>query len=348
MFSHPDFDDHEAAHFFNDSATGLRAVIAIHRLRGGRAGGGVRMMAYADEDDALRDALRLSRAMTYKHVLCASPFGGGKIVVLGDAARDKTEAMFRTLGHIIESFGGGFVTGEDVGTTPRDMALIREGTRWVIGVEGAGGDTSPATAEGVFLGIEAAVNHLAGAGSVAGLTVAIQGVGNVGLALARRLAAAGARLVVADTDPARAAGAAAELGARIVLPEAILAAEADVLSPCALGGVLDDASIPSIRARVVAGAANNQLARARHGAMLAERGILYAPDYVINSGGVLHAMVELEGFDRERVFRDLARIPETLREVFTRAAQSGESTAAAADAIARERLAAEAGGAAAA
>ena len=347
-FDSPDFDDHEAVHWFNDTRSGLRAIVAIHKRRGGRAGGGTRMMAYPDEQAALNDALRLSRAMTYKHVLCGSPFGGGKIIVLGDPARAKTDAKFRALGRIIDSFAGGYVTGEDVGTTPRDMALIREGTRWVIGVEGAGGDTSPATAYGVQLGIEAAVRRALGATSVEGLTIAVQGVGNVGFALARRLAEAGARLVAADADPARAQRAAAELGARIVAPEQILAVEAEVLSPCALGGVLNDATIPRIRAKVVAGAANNQLAEARHGAMLAERGILYAPDYVINAGGVLHALVELEGFDPARVFRDVRRIREALEEVFARAVRTGEPTSAAADAIARERLAAEADGAQAA
>jgi leucine dehydrogenase len=341
LFSAPDYDGHEAVHFFHDAASGLEAIIAVHKRRNGIAGGGTRMMSYRSEQAALADALRLSRGMTYKHVLCGSPMGGGKIVVLGDPESDKTDAMFVALGRIIESFGGGYITGEDVGTTPHDMAVIRSQTRWVVGVEGAGGDVSPATAYGVFLGIAAAVRHRLGRDGLDGVRVAIQGVGNVGGALARRLAEAGASLVVADTDAGALERAQAELGAIPVAPEEILSADADVLSPCALGGVLDDRTIPRIRAPIVAGAANNQLADDRHGALLASRGILYAPDYVINAGGVLHALVELEGFERARVFRKVEAIRDTLDEIFTRAEETGRPTSEVADALARERMAAE-------
>jgi leucine dehydrogenase len=340
VFTAPDYDGHEAVHFFRDSASGLAAIIAVHKRRNGVAGGGTRMMAYRSEQAALADALRLSRAMTYKHVLCGSPMGGGKIVVLGEPAR-KTDAMFVALGRIIESFGGGYITGEDVGTTPHDMATIRSQTRWVVGVEGAGGDVSPATAYGVFLGIEEAVRHRLGREGLDGVRVAIQGVGTVGGTLARRLAAAGASLTVADIDASAVARVQTELGATAVPPAEILFADADVLSPCALGGVLDDETIPRIRAAIVAGAANNQLTGERHGTLLAERGILYAPDYVINAGGVLHALVELEGFDRARVFRKVEGIRDTLDEIFSRAEVTARPTSEVADALARERLAAE-------
>ncbi len=339
VFSAPDFDGHEQVLFVADAASGLRAIIALHDTGPGRAGGGCRMYPYPDETAALRDALRLSRAMTYKMVLADIPMGGGKTVVLGDPARDKSAALLHALGRAIDTLGGRYIVGEDVGTSPADMATIREVTPHVVGLEGRSGDTSPPTAEGVYVGLRAAVARRLGRDDLAGLRVAIQGVGHVGGLLARRLAGEGARVVVADVDPAAVARAVRIPGVEPVDADGIYDAEVDVFMPCALGAVLNDDTIPRLRAKVVAGAANNQLAEDRHGAMLAERGILYAPDYVINAGGAINASRELGDYDRDEAYRAIARIADTLAEIFARAEADGLPTSAAADRLAEERLA---------
>lgn len=339
VFDNPDFDDHAAVHFAADEASGLKAVIALHDLTLGPALGGCRMWAYGDETAAVSDVLRLSRGMTYKSALADLPYGGGKSVIIGDARTDKTPALFRAMGAAVERLGGRYIVAEDVGTTPDDMAQIARRTAHVKGVRGAGGDPSPATAWGVFHGLKAAVAHRLKTDTLAGSTVAVQGLGHVGMALARHLHQAGARLIVADIDRGAVDAAVAEFAAEAVAPERIHAAPADVFAPCALGGALNDETIPDLAARVVAGAANNQLAQARHAALLAERDILYAPDYLINAGGIIHIHHEGPDYDPDAAFAHVARIGATARAVFERAEADAITPADAADRMAEERIA---------
>ena len=290
----PEFDAHERVALVRHAATGLHAIIAIHSTHLGPAAGGVRRWAYASEAAALTDALRLSRGMSYKNAMAGLKAGGGKAVLIADAP--KTEALLEAFGDAVAALGGRYVTAEDVGMTDADMVVVSRRTAHVAGLPVAagqvGGNPGPFTARGVLAGLKAAVHHKLGRETVAGLHVAIQGVGSVGGALARALAAQGARLTLADVDAARAAALAAELGATQVEVAAIMAVPADVFSPNALGAILDEASIAALDVAVVAGAANNQLATAEDGARLTARGILYAPDYVINAGGIISVMAE--------------------------------------------------------
>jgi leucine dehydrogenase len=259
------------------------------------------MWPYASEEAALRDVLRLASGMTYKAAMARVPFGGGKTVVIGDPRRDKTEALLRALGRAIEGLGGRYYTGEDVGTSPADMDLVGEETAYALGRScGGSGDPSPLTARGVWIGIQAAVRHRLKREGLQGIRVAIQGLGHVGYNLARLLRQDGAELIVADLDPMRAERAALEFGARAVAPEVIMGVEAEVLAPCALGGVINDLTLPGLACAIVAGAANNQLLEMRHGAALRARGILYAPDYVINAGGVINIARRLRPAARAR------------------------------------------------
>ncbi len=338
VFGADDFDDHEQVVFASDPAAGLRAIIAIHDTTLGPSGGGCRMYPYASEADALRDALRLSRAMTYKFALADLGYGGAKGVIIGDPARDKSEALFRAFGRAVDNLGGRYTTGEDVGTTLDDMAVIRKETRHVAGIRDGSGDTSPPTAHGVLQGIRAAVRHRLGRDGLAGVRVAVQGLGNVGMRLCRDLAGDGASLFVTDIRAEAVSRAVEELGATAVLGDAIFDLEVDVFAPCALGGVLDDATVPRLKAAVVAGCANNQLADDRHGAMLAERGILYAPDYVINAGGAINACAGGKGYDREAVYRRIDAIADTLAGIFARADREGAATVEIANRMAAERI----------
>ncbi len=330
---------HEQIAFCRDDAAGYHAIIAIHSTRLGPAIGGTRLWRYDSEDAALVDALRLSRGMTYKNALAGLPFGGGKAILVDDGTSPSREALFRAHGRFVERFGGAYVTAEDVGTSPADMAFVRMETSHVGGLADGGGDPSPWTARGVFRGIQAAARVRWGADELAGRTVALQGCGNVGYHLAKELARAGAALVVADVDRERAERVGRELGARVVAAEEILATQADVLAPCALGAILDDVSIPLLRVEVIAGAANNQLLEGRHGEMLAARGVLYAPDYVVNAGGVLSGGFDLLGWTTDEVARRVEAIYDTTLEVFDVAHAKGISPAAAADRLAEHRLA---------
>jgi leucine dehydrogenase len=343
VFSSPAFDDHEQVIFFYDRASGLKAIVALHDTTLGPALGGCRMWTYANEAEALTDVLRLSKGMTFKAAMAELPYGGGKTVIIGDSRKDKSEALFRALGRALESLGGRYYTGEDVGTSPADMDWVGEETGYVLGCDkGGSGDPSPITARGVCVGIRAAVRHRLGRSDLAGIRVAIQGLGHVGYNLARLLAQDGARLIVADIDGARVERAADEFAAKPLGTEAILGAECDVLAPCALGGVINDITIPRLACRIVAGAANNQLLEDRDGAALHARGILYAPDYVINAGGLINIAQELQpgGYDRERALARVEAIGTTLAEVFERARQDGLPTHEVADRIAHERIAA--------
>lgn len=338
-----DFDDHEGVHLFQDAPSGLTAIIAVHSTHLGPAAGGVRFWRYADREDAITDALRLSRGMSFKNAMAGLPMGGGKGVILADAALRKTPEMLEAFGRAIESLGGRYVTAEDVGMSDADMVAIGKATRHVSGLpvdEGdAGGDPGPSTARGVFLGVKAAVRRALGRESVKGVEVAIQGVGSVGGGLARLLAAEGAKLTLADMDRARAERLAAEIGARTVAASQILSMPADVVSPCALGAVLDERSIAALQAPVVAGGANNQLATPADGDRLHARGILYAPDYVINAGGIINVGLEYLGTgDRAEVDARIARIPERLDQVWDESVATGDPAATVADRIARRLI----------
>ena len=287
MFSHPDYDGHEALLFTKDAASGLRALIAIHDTTLGPAFGGCRMYPYASEQHAMTDVLRLSRGMTYKAAICELPYGGGKSVMIADPRRDKTPALLHAMGRIIEGLGGRYITADDVGTTLADLIIMREVTCHTAGATAAAQQALPATAFGVFEALRAAAEVCLGRSDLEGLRVAVQGLGNVGMPLCGYLSAAGAALVVSDLDGNRCAQAAATYGATLAAPEEIHAQHVDVFVPAALGAVLNDATIPCLRCRVVCGGANNQLAEARHDAALAVRGIVFVPDYLANAGGVI-------------------------------------------------------------
>ena len=334
----PGFDAHEQVMLVKDAATGLHAIIAIHSTHLGPAAGGVRRWTYGSEAEALTDALRLSRGMSYKNAMAGLKAGGGKAVVLADAP--KTEALLEAFGEAVAALGGRYVTAEDVGMTDADMVVLARRTSHVAGLPVAagrvGGNPGPFTARGTLAGLKAAVAHRLGRAEVRGLHVAIQGVGSVGSALARALAAEGAKLTVADADAARAARLAAELGAAHVGVEAIMRVAADVFSPNALGAILNEASIAALDVAVVAGAANNQLATAADGARLAARGILYAPDYVINAGGIISVIAEYLGeTSLDAVNAQVDAIGPRLATLFAAADASGEATDVVADRTAR-------------
>lgn len=325
--------------WFDDPRARLRCLIALHSTRLGPAAGGCRLWAYACREGAVTDALRLAKGMSYKNAMAGLPLGGGKAVILRPEGPFDRAALFRAFADAVETFGGGYLTAEDVGTSPADMEVVRGRTRYVAGLAPrpgrAGGDPSPWTAKGVFLCLRQTVrSHLRR--DLADITVAIQGVGHVGLGLARLLHGAGAKLIVADADRDRARGVAAEFGAALADPADILAAPADVLAPCALGGVLNPQTIPQVRARIIVGAANNQLAAETDAALLLERGILYAPDYVVNAGGIISASAEFLGEDVEKVEQRVQRIPLRLQCVLERAANRNASPAHVADEMAQE------------
>ncbi len=286
VFHAADFDDHEEVHFFNDAESGLKAIIAFHRsLPGAPSGGGIRMWNYPDEDAALADALRLSRAMTYKLAVSGIRIGSAKSIIIGDPLKDKSEALLRAFGRVVESFGGRYFCAEDVGIFAEDLAVIAQETDHVVGLPGS--DPSPGTAHGIFVCLRAAVAQKLKHDSLEGLSVAVQGLGDVGYNLCQLLHAAGARLVVSDIVPERVARAVGEFGATPVAAEKLLSADVDILAPCALGEVINDQTIDGIRAKIVCGGANNLLATPAHGEVLAARSILFIPDYLSNSGGVI-------------------------------------------------------------
>lgn len=335
----PDFDDHEAVHLFRDAESGLSAIIAVHSTHLGPAAGGVRFWHYADSTQAITDALRLSRGMSFKNAMAGLPMGGGKAVILADEARTKTPEMLRAFGRIIDSLGGRYVTAEDVGMTDDDMVVIRSETDHVSGLPvasgAAGGDPGPYTALGVFLGVKAAAKRALGTDSLKDVHVAIQGIGSVGGGLAKLLAEEGARLTLADVNAERAAALAGEYGGEAVAADRILAVEADIVSPCALGAVLDAESIAALRCRAVAGGANNQLATPADGKRIHDRGILFAPDYVINAGGIINVGLEYLGQgDQEEVEARIAKIPERLEQVWRESEETGDPAADVADRIA--------------
>jgi leucine dehydrogenase len=346
IFDSIDFDGHEQVVFCSDPSVGLKAIIAVHNTNLGPALGGCRMWPYADEAEAIRDVLRLSRGMTYKSAISNLRLGGGKSVIIGNPRTDKTPELMQAMGRAVERLGGRYIAAEDSGTGCADIKLMAEQTRHVAGIHdkltGDGtlrsGDPSPATAYGVFVGLRAAVRYRLGRDDLDGLKVAIQGVGNVGFRLARHLRDAGAQLWVTDIYDDQVRRAVDELGATPVGADDIFGLDVDVFAPCALGSVINDATLSRLRARIVAGAANNQLAEERHGRELMKRAILYAPDYVINAGGIIDVFYEREGFDRDRLVRHIDGIGDTLTEIFDRARAEELPTGVVADQIARERF----------
>ena len=347
VFSLSDFADHEQVVFVSDDKSGLKAIIAVHNSNLGPALGGCRMWPYASEEEAVRDVLRLSRGMTYKSAMARLKLGGGKSVIIGNPRTDKTPALLAAFARALEQLNGRYIAAEDSGTSVADMKFMTQFTQHVAGIhdkpsdEGTrSGDPSPATAYGTFIGIQAAVKERLGRDSLDGLRVAVQGVGNVGYDLARQLKEAGAQLWVTDIHREPLVQAGRELGATVVAPDEIFGLDVDVFAPCALGAILNDSTIPQLKASIVAGAANNQLAEARHGVELMKRGILYAPDYVINAGGIIDVYYEHAGIDagRDALIRHIERIDDNLREIFARARREERPTGEVADAIAEERF----------
>jgi glutamate dehydrogenase/leucine dehydrogenase len=341
-------DEYEQVVVCHDAATGLRAVVAIHSTALGPALGGTRFYPYRSEDDAFEDVLRLARGMTYKSAAAGLDLGGGKAVIIGDPSRRKSEALLRTFGRFVDSLGGRYITAEDVGTTQADMDLILRETRNVTGVSrslGGSGDPSAATAYGVWWAMKAALEGLDGDADLAGRHVVVSGVGKVGTALVRHLVENRARVSVADVDAAAVARVTRDFDVTAVPAGEAHAVACDIFSPCGLGAVLSDVTVKELRCRAVVGAANNQLATDADGARVADRGILYVPDFIVNAGGVINIAEELVGYNRERAYAGVRGIYATTKLVLAMAAEHGSTTAAAAEALARGRMA-EVGGAA--
>jgi len=339
----PDFDEHEAIHFITNEKCGLRAIVAVHSTHLGPAAGGCRFWHYAKDEEALVDALRLSRGMSYKNAMAGLPLGGGKSVILANEERTKTPDQLHAFGKAVEKLAGQYITAEDVGISVSDMIEVARSTRYVAGLPNSpgdvGGDPGPHTSLGVFLGIKAAVKWALGKDSLKGLHIALQGAGSVATGVALHACAEGARLSIADVDEDKAKKLAQRSGGTLVSPEEILTIEADVLSPCALGAILNEASIAQLKVPIVAGGANNQLATPEDGERLHDRKILYAPDYVINAGGIINVSTEYLGDgDTSVVRRRIEGIPVRLEQIWSEGAETGRDPAAVADAMAQRLI----------
>ena len=333
--------EHEEVVFCHDPNVGLKAIIAIHNTALGPALGGTRMWNYKSEDEALVDVLRLSKGMTYKASAAGLNLGGGKAVIIGDSKTQKTEGLFRAFGQFVNSLNGKYITAEDVGTCVNDMEYIYMETPWVTGIPkdfGGSGDPSPYTAHGVLMGIKASCHEKFGSDSLKGLRVAVQGLGNVGSNLVRYLVEEKAVVTVTDIDPVKVKKHVEQYGVKSTESDQILSVECEVLAPCAMGAIINDLSLNTLKCKIVAGGANNQLAEARHGDHLREMGILYAPDYVINAGGLMNVFVELEGYSPERAFDKTRKVYDNLASVYSIAKKQNISTHLAADRLAEERL----------
>jgi leucine dehydrogenase len=342
MFDKPAFAGHESVHHFFDAKTGLRAIIAIHSTVRGPAAGGCRMWNYATADDAFVDVLRLSEGMSYKNAMADLPLGGGKAVIWGNSKTDKTPDLFRALGRAIASLNGKYWSAEDVGVSVHDMAFAAEETKYVSGLstgKAASGDPSPVTAKGVFLGLRAAALRAFGTDDLNGRTIAVQGVGHVGGYLCGHLAKAGAKLVITDVNAETLEQVTKATGAKVVAPAEIYDVDADIFSPNALGAIINPETLPRLKAKVVAGGANNQLATPDMGDRLREKGVVYAPDYVINGGGIINVAAEISGtYDPAWVDAKVQRLVQTLGEVLDQAQREGRATNRVADEIARKRI----------
>ncbi|HEX2235273.1 MAG TPA: Glu/Leu/Phe/Val dehydrogenase [Actinomycetota bacterium] len=327
--------------FCSDDHSGLRAIVAIHSTALGPALGGTRFFPYPSEGDALQDVLRLAKGMTYKAAAAGLDLGGGKAVIIGDPKRDKTEELLRAYGRFVETLGGRYITAEDVGTALGDMDVVRRESRWVTGCShtyGGSGDPSPVTAYGVLQGIKACLLEVFGDSNLQGKTVALQGVGKVGYALCGYLVQEGAQVTIADIDLDNLARAVSDFGVETTRLETIHTLEADVFAPCALGGAINDDTISELNCSIIAGSANNQLAREQLGDKLRDLGVLYAPDFVINAGGLMNVEDELRGYDQERAMKRVEGIYKQLQRIFAMARERNISTAQAAMDYAEDRI----------
>jgi leucine dehydrogenase len=341
LFKYLERYDYEQVVFCQDKNSGLKAIIAIHDTTLGPALGGTRMWTYESEEAAVIDALRLARGMTYKNAAAGLNLGGGKTVIIGDPRKDKNEEMFRAFGRYIQGLNGRYITAEDVGTTVHDMDTIYQETSYVTGISpafGSSGNPSPATAFGVYRGMKASAKEAFGSDSLEGKVVAVQGVGNVAFHLCRYLHEEGAQLIVTDINKEAVQRAVDEYGAKAVDPDDIYDVECDIYAPCALGATVNDETIKKLKAKVIAGSANNQLAESRHGDILFENGIVYAPDYVINAGGVINVADELYGYNRERAMSRIETIYDNIEKVFDISKRDHIPTNVAADRMAEERI----------
>lgn len=342
VFGQVSFDNHEQIVFCNDKDTGLKAIIGIHNTVLGPALGGTRMWKYANEWEALNDVLRLSRGMTYKSAISGLNLGGGKAVIIGDAKTEKTPEMMIKFGEYINSLSGKYITAEDVGTTTADMDLIRDVTPYVTGISesrGGSGNPSPVTAYGVYMGMKAAAKYQFGSEKLDGKKVMVQGIGHVGEALVDYLTKEGALVQITDINEAKLQEVSAKYGAQIFMGEDLFSAEVDIYAPCALGASINDDTIHRIKAKVIAGAANNQLANEQvHGQILKDKGILYAPDFLINAGGIINVYAEIVGYDKAEALRRTENIYNTTLEIFDYATAKGVTTYQAALLIAQNRI----------
>ncbi|KQU59674.1 Glu/Leu/Phe/Val dehydrogenase [Rossellomorea marisflavi] len=341
IFSYMEQYDYEQLVFCQDQESGLKAIIAIHDTTLGPALGGTRMWTYESEEAAIEDALRLAKGMTYKNAAAGLNLGGGKTVIIGDPRKDKNEEMFRAFGRYIQGLNGRYITAEDVGTTVADMDLIHEETDYVTGISpafGSSGNPSPVTAYGVYRGIKAAAKEAFGTDSLEGKTIAVQGVGNVAYNMCRHLHEEGANLIVTDINKEAVQRAVEEFGAKAVDTNEIYGVDCDIFAPCALGAIINDETIPQLKAKVIAGAANNQLKESRHGDAIHEMGIVYAPDYVINAGGVINVADELYGYNSERAMKKVEQVYNNVERVIEIAKRDHVATYVAADRMAEERI----------
>ena len=338
FFNLPDFDNHEQVVFCSDEESGLKAIIAVHSTKLGAAVGGCRMWNYTSDEEALVDVLRLSKGMTYKNAMAGLSMGGGKSVIIGDASNIKSEALFKAFGRALNGLNGRYISAEDVNITTGDIAIANSETPFVAGTEGKSGNPAPYTALGTYLGIKAAVKHKFKTDDLAGLRVAIQGLGSVGYYLCEHLHKAGAKLVVTDLNQQALDKVAEEFGAEVVGLNEIYDQQVDIYAPCALGATINDTTIDRIKAKIVAGCANNQLAKPKHDLALKQRGILYAPDYVINAGGIINVSFEND-YCAEKATKKVEEIYDTLINVFNKAEQEHKPTGQVADEMAREIIA---------
>ena len=338
VFNHSEFDNHEQVVFCSDAETGLRAIIAVHSTALGPAVGGCRLWNYASDEAALNDVLRLSRGMTYKNAMAGLPLGGGKSVIIGDAKSIKSEALFRAFGRMVHRLSGSYYSAEDVNITTGDIMTVNKETPYVAGLEGKSGNPAPFTALGTYRGIKAAAKHQFGSDDLNGKTVAIQGLGSVGFYLCEHLHKDGARIIVTDINQDAVHRAVERFGAVAVGLDEIYGVDADIYAPCALGATLNDETIPQLKVRIVAGCANNQLKEARHGEVLRQKGILYAPDYVINAGGIINVAFEMrpQGYSAQESTDKVMAIFDTLLNIFQRADAENQPTSTVADLMAQE------------
>ena len=343
VFGHESFNEHEQVVFCADKDTGLKAIIGIHNTVLGPALGGTRMWNYATEGEALNDVLRLSRGMTFKSAVTGLNLGGGKAVIIGDAKTQKTPALMKRFGEFVHSLGGKYITAEDVGMETSDMDLVRDVTPYVTGISesrGGAGNPSPITAYGVFMGMKAAATHAFGNDSLEGRTVLVQGIGHVGEVLVEHIVKEGGKVLISDINEERLQQVSAAYGATIYAEENIYNADVDIYAPCALGATINDTTIKDLNVKVIAGAANNQLAdENKHGQLLREKGIVYAPDFLINAGGIINVYAELENYGKQEIIRKTENIYDTTLEILKKAEQEDITSHQAALRIALDRIA---------